>query len=99
PQPERIERIVWGRDREGKFGDRVATRYRIEAARATNAWQLVARSDDREPFRDSTRKPAGPAYRFEAWPETEATQGRAWLAELQQVRKQRETLAQAPMAY
>ena len=32
-KPERIERIVWGRDREGNFKDRLATAYRIEAAR------------------------------------------------------------------
>src|SRR5262249_8004365 len=29
-EPASIDRIVWGRDREGKFKDRLATQYRIE---------------------------------------------------------------------
>jgi hypothetical protein len=29
-QEETIERVVWGRDREGKLSDRLATDYRIE---------------------------------------------------------------------
>jgi mono/diheme cytochrome c family protein len=99
PRVERIERIVWGRDREGKFADRVATQYRIEAAVATNAWQLVASSDDREPFKGSTQKPSGPVYRFENLPVAEAEQGRKWLAELEQTRKQRDSLTKTPMVY
>ena len=58
---ERIEKIVWGRDREGTFKDRLATRYRIEAAQDTNAWELAASSDDRVVFKGLATKPAGPA--------------------------------------
>ncbi len=47
PQVELIDRVVWGRDREGKYTDRLALRYRVEVALATGAWQLVASSDDR----------------------------------------------------
>jgi len=99
PQVERIERIVWGRDREGKFGDRIAASYRIETAREAGEWKLVASSDDREPFKGKTGKPAGPAYRFDDWPATDAEQGRKWLAELEQARKERETRAKTPMVY
>jgi len=98
-KPERIERIVWGRDREGNFKDRLATGYRIEAAIQTNAWQLVASSDDREPFKGKAEKPAGPIYRFEGWPVTEAEQGKQRLAELEKVRKERDSLAKSPMVY
>ena len=45
-----IDRIVWGRDREGKFGDRLATRYRIDVSLDGTAWSVVASSDDRLPF-------------------------------------------------
>jgi hypothetical protein len=43
----RIDRIVWGRDREGKFADRLAIRYRIDAALEPGKWQVLASSDDR----------------------------------------------------
>ncbi len=47
PAPTRIQRIVWSRDREGKFQDRVATQYRIEAAAQPGQWHTIASSDDR----------------------------------------------------
>ncbi len=96
---ERIERIVWGRDRDGQFKDRLATTYRIEAALATNDWKLVASSADREPFKSKTEKPAGPLYRFDDTPLAEAEQGKQWLAELEKTRKQRAELAKSPMVY
>ncbi len=43
-----VNRVVWGRDREGKFEDRLATAYRIEVATGDD-WQLVADSTDRSP--------------------------------------------------
>lgn len=45
-----IERIVWGRDREGMFGDRLATNYRVESSLDGEQWQLLASSEDRLPF-------------------------------------------------
>lgn len=45
-----IDRVVWGRDREEKFSDRLATNYLIEVALATNAWRAIASSADRQPF-------------------------------------------------
>ena len=96
---ERIERIVWGRDREGQFKDRLATTYRIEAAVETNAWKLVASSDDREPVAGPTKKPAGPVYNFDGVPVAEAELGRQWLAELEATRKERTAKAKPPMIY
>ncbi len=51
PAKVRISRIVWGRDRNARFGDRLATSYRIEAAAAPGEWKTVASSDDRAPFK------------------------------------------------
>lgn len=50
PAKTRIARIVWSRDREGRFTDRVATQYKIEAAAVPGQWRTVASSDDRQPF-------------------------------------------------
>lgn len=99
PRPERIERVVWGRDREGKFADRIPTRYRIEAATDRQTWQLLASSEDREPFPDKAGQDTGPKYQFENRPADEATQGRRWLAELEQVGKDRAIAARTPMVY
>lgn len=45
-----IERVVWSRDREGKFTDRLATDYLIEVADVDGKWTLVADSSDRVAF-------------------------------------------------
>ncbi len=42
-----IDRVVWGRDREGKFIDRLATRYRIDTSTDGTTWAVVASSEDR----------------------------------------------------
>jgi hypothetical protein len=42
-----IDRVVWGRDREGTYGDRLAIDYRIEVADATGEWRTVADAQDR----------------------------------------------------
>lgn len=43
-----IDRVHWGRDRLGKFKDRLATDYRVEVWKE-DKWQVVATSDDRLP--------------------------------------------------
>ncbi len=53
PAAKRIQRIVWSRDRESHFKDRVATDYRIEAALKPGMWTEIASSRDREPVGDS----------------------------------------------
>jgi mono/diheme cytochrome c family protein len=58
-EPALIERIVWGRDHEGKFTDRLAIRYRIETALTPVEWRAVASSDDRASF-GSTFAPTDP---------------------------------------
>jgi len=50
PEAKSINYIVWGRDREGGFKDRLATQYTIEVLRPDGAWQTVASSYDRAPF-------------------------------------------------
>ena len=50
PAKVRIQRIVWSRARDGRFADRVATQYKIEAAAEPGKWTTIASSDDRQPF-------------------------------------------------
>jgi hypothetical protein len=57
PQVESIDRVVWGRDREEKYRDRLATNYYVEAAAEPGEWRVVASSLDRAPFR-ADAKPA-----------------------------------------
>jgi hypothetical protein len=47
PRAVRIGLVVWGRDREGKFTDRMPTRYRVEVSLDGHDWQTVAGSWDR----------------------------------------------------
>ncbi len=49
-EPTRIKRIVWSRDREGNFVDRLITEYRIEVELEKNEWQEVASSENRRPM-------------------------------------------------
>ena len=58
PTEHLIERITWGRDREGKFTDRLATNYLIEVADAAGNWCSVADSSDRAKFVPGQTKPA-----------------------------------------
>ncbi len=52
-----IERVVWGRDREGKFSDRLATNYVVEIAAAAGDWITVADSADRRAAVPGENKP------------------------------------------
>ena len=47
PREQIIDRVVWGRDREGKFSDRLATNYVVEVAGERGDWRTVADSSDR----------------------------------------------------
>ena len=49
-EPTAIERVAWGRDRNGKFTDRLATRYTIEVSQDGQSWQRVAGPTDRVPI-------------------------------------------------
>ena len=47
PEPHTIDRVLWGRDRNSQYDDRLATRYVIEVADASGEWRVVADSSDR----------------------------------------------------
>ncbi|MFZ9855325.1 MAG: DUF1553 domain-containing protein [Limisphaerales bacterium] len=49
PKAQRVQRIVWSRDRGGQFKDRVATEYLIEGSTGGDRWRPLASSADRKP--------------------------------------------------
>ncbi|MGH7221634.1 MAG: DUF1549 domain-containing protein, partial [Gemmataceae bacterium] len=49
PKTVVLERIVWGRDRERKYRDRLPRDYRIEVSTDGHSWKAVAGSWDRHP--------------------------------------------------
>ncbi len=49
PEEHTIGRILWSRDRQGRFSDRLALEYLIEVANNSGEWRAVAGSDDRHP--------------------------------------------------
>ena len=97
PQPEKIARIVWGRDREEKYADRLAIRYVIEVSEDGATWRVVANSNDRTPFKAD----AAPRAEWDT-PALTAEQ-RAQAAQLDTGRRELETkiaaLTAAPLAY
>ena len=55
-----IERVVWGRDREGMFLDRLATNYLIEVESPAGTWVTVADSSDRRASGSGAGTPSRP---------------------------------------
>ncbi len=63
PQEQQVERVVWSRDRDGKFTDRLATDYQIEISDAEGQWHTVADSTDRQKFDPKNKKLAKPTLK------------------------------------
>jgi hypothetical protein len=95
PARARINKVVWGRDREEKYKDRLATAYRIEAGLDTNEWRVVAGSNDRYAI-NAGSKAASPTNGLSA---TEAQQLERLLVTRRQIESQIKDLTQAPMVY
>ena len=86
PKVERIDRIEWARDREGKFSDRLAVKYRIEVALNADEWVQLSSSSDRKPFLEDNQENA--LYEFSGFPQKEAKKGKMMLSELKVIEKQ-----------
>ncbi len=94
PSPKRIQRIVWSRDREGVFKDRVATDYRIEAAREPGKWTEIASSNDRE-----TVGASDPNAFLKSLTEADAKVARDLQAQIRQTHEQVTKLAEGESAW
>ncbi|MBI2927748.1 MAG: DUF1553 domain-containing protein [Verrucomicrobia bacterium] len=97
PETTTIERIVWGRDREEKFKDRLAVDYRIEVASAADDWRLVASSADRWPYAEA--KKFTPRYLTNQLSAAEQAALEGLVAERKELEARVKTLTAAPMVY
>jgi Protein of unknown function (DUF1553)/Protein of unknown function (DUF1549)/Planctomycete cytochrome C len=52
----KIDRVVWGRDREAAYRDRTASDYSVEVATEPGRWRVVASSVDRTPQGDQANR-------------------------------------------
>lgn len=93
PAEYTIERVVWGRDREGKFTDRLATEYRIEVADDSDAWRTVADSSDR------SRGHAPPADPLAGLADNQRNQAKVLQDERSSLEKQVESLRALPLVF
>lgn len=92
-----INRIVWGRDREQKFADRLATDYRIEVATGSNDWRIVASSADRQPYKPGAKEQ--PVVSVAGLTPDQAAEGKRLQAERKELEARIAELAKVPMIY
>lgn len=57
-RPRMIDRVAWGRDRNGSFTDRLATSYTLEVVDEQGMRTVVADGTDRKPYKKGDDKPA-----------------------------------------
>ncbi|HIA18033.1 MAG TPA: DUF1553 domain-containing protein, partial [Planctomycetaceae bacterium] len=97
PQTVLIDRVEWGRDRQLKYRDRLATRYRIEVSVEPDKWTTVATGRDRLPLHINSRLAV--EYQFDHLPAQESRRGEQILASLQTAQRQLVRLREPVMAY
>jgi hypothetical protein len=97
PETVTINKVMWGRDREQKYTDRLAVDYRIEVCVETNHWKMVASSDDRQPYGAETN--AIEAISLASVATADRDRVRKMLAQRAQHEARLKELADVPMAY
>ncbi len=95
PDVKSIDRIVWQRDREGVFSDRLATHYEILGSRDGETWFVLCSSSDRIPFGKDEQS----SYDFSRLSEEDAKQARLELQSLKAAQKQKSALLASTKAY
>ncbi|MFM8359783.1 MAG: DUF1549 and DUF1553 domain-containing protein, partial [Verrucomicrobiota bacterium] len=97
PQPEEIDRVIWSRDREGQFADRMPTRYRVEVKDSAGVWRVVADSSDRHP--DSPGGALPSRLSVAGLDPTRAREARTLLDQRQQLAERLAGLEAGPLVY
>lgn len=96
-EPVTISRVVWGRDREQKYADRLATDYRIEVTSGSDDWKLVAWSADRLRYKASEK--AAPVVNLASLKPEQAIAAEKLLAERKQLEPRIAELSKSTMVY
>ena len=96
-EPFEIDRILWSRDRpdDGKFQDRIPTRYRIEAGLTAETLKVVASSDDRIPFNGQTTSPPT----FEGLNDEERNVAKQLTAQRERLQQRLQSLSRMDVVY
>jgi hypothetical protein len=92
-----INRVVWGRDREQQFSDRLALDYRIEVALGSNDWRLVASSQDRVPY--NSGRTSSPSLNLIGLSQADASRVSDLLTQRAALEASLKELTTFPMAY
>ncbi|MBP90626.1 MAG: hypothetical protein CMJ64_28605 [Planctomycetaceae bacterium] len=96
PKVTKIDRIEWGRDREGKYSDRVATNYVFDAAVEEGKWKRIASSDYRLPYtEDGSIAPLS----FEGITKDDAQVGKKLFDELRAAEAEHDRLSKTSTVY
>jgi hypothetical protein len=96
-KPTRINRVVWGRDRNERYNDRTPTVYRVEVAGSDGAWRVVAGSMDRLPH--GLVKAANVVIPAAGLTEAEAQQAEQLAKRLDELTAERKKLLTKPLVY
>ncbi len=96
-EPVTIDKVVWGRDREQRFTDRLALDYRIAVATGSNDWRVVASSADRRSY-EAGRNPA-PALDLGKLSPADASRAKSLSRERVELEARITALAKAAMIY
>ncbi|MCY2985575.1 MAG: DUF1553 domain-containing protein [Planctomycetota bacterium] len=84
-EPQEIDRVLWSRDRSGKFLDRLPIEYAIEV-HVDDKWLLVADSTDRQPHIAGLSR--GPEFTLAGLSPIDAAQANALLKQKAELEKQ-----------
>jgi len=97
PQKTTIDKIVWARDREEKYSDRLVTTYVIEAATEPGQWRAIASSEDRQPYQADAKD--GLAYPTNGLAPGQMTELNSLVQQAKEDRERLKTLNERPMIY
>ena len=92
-----VDRVVWGRDRNKQFADRVATDYRVELSQDGQTWKLVSSSADRRPVKSDAS--AMETYSMEGLSVEESQFVKESVARLKERERERQRLLNSSKAY
>jgi mono/diheme cytochrome c family protein len=97
PKEHTIGRVMWGRDREGKYSDRLAVDYRIEVAEDGGEWRTVADAADRKKFVPDEDRPA--PFSTEGLNPDEAAAAKRLLSEKEALEARLQTVESTQMVF
>jgi len=94
-KPETIDSIVWGRDRNEKYADRLPLDYRLEAQMTDGSWRMIAGGADRA----APGKPAEVSARRERQSDDDRARATRLQSELNEIERRLPALSEEQVVY